>query len=198
MDSTGRCYSLLAHTLPSARGQGDPLTGRFSSPAGARFLATLSAKNNQFYLMGTDIGYGFLCQFENMLSRAKAGKATLTVAKGAIVISPSKIVDTTTDLVVAVSSAGYLLIVEASTLPQLGRGKGNKIINIPAKLLKSGEERVVDMIAMPSDGKLIIHAGKKYKTLTGGELEEYKGERGRRGKMLPKGYQNVSRLEIKG
>ena len=196
LDSTGRCYSLLAHTLPSARGQGDPLSGRFSSPAGARFLTTLSAKNNQFYLMATDIGYGFLCQFKNMISRTKTGKATLTVAKGATVISSSKVADIETDLVVAVTSAGYLLIVKASELPQLGRGKGNKIINIPTKLLKAGEEKVVDMVAMPSAGKLIIHAGKHYKTLTGMELNEYKGERGRRGKMLPKGYQNVSRLAV--
>ncbi|MCK5813767.1 MAG: DNA topoisomerase IV subunit A, partial [Cocleimonas sp.] len=196
LDSTGRCYSLLAHTLPSARGQGDPLSGRFSSPAGARFLTTLSAKNNQFYLMATDIGYGFLCQFKNMISSTKTGKATLTVAKGATVISPSKVADIETDLVVAVTSAGYLLIVKASELPQLGRGKGNKIINIPTKLLKAGEEKVVDMVAMPSAGKLIIHAGKHYKTLTGMELNEYKGERGRRGKMLPKGYQNVSRLAV--
>ncbi len=197
LDSTGRCYSLLAHTLPSARGQGDPLSGRFSSPVGARFLATLSAKNNQFYLMGTDIGYGFLCQFENMISRAKAGKATLTVAKNATVITPSKITNTETDLIVAVTSAGYLLIVEANELPQLGRGKGNKIINIPAKLLKAGTEKVVDMKAMSINATLLIHAGKKYKRLSGAELQEYKGERGRRGKRLPKGYQNVSKLEIK-
>jgi topoisomerase-4 subunit A len=196
LDSTGRCYSLLAHTLPSARGQGDPLTGHFSSPAGARFLAALSIKDDEFYFMGTDIGYGFLCQFKNMISRTKAGKATLTVSKDAQVITPSKITNVETDLIIAVTSAGYLLIVEASDLPQLGRGKGNKIINIPAKLLKAGDERVVAMIAMPMDAKLIIHVGKKYKTLMGAELEEYKGERGRRGKMLPKGYQNVSRLEV--
>ncbi|MCK5811108.1 MAG: DNA topoisomerase IV subunit A [Cocleimonas sp.] len=196
LDSTGRCYSLLPHTLPSARGQGDPLTGRFSSPAGARFLTALSIKEDEFYFMGTDIGYGFLCQFKNMMSRTKSGKATLTVSKGAKIIVPSKITHAKTDLIVAVTSAGYLLIVDANELPQLGRGKGNKIINIPAKLLKAGEEKVVAMIAMPIDSKLIIHAGKKYKTLSGVDLEAYKGERGRRGKMLPKGYQNVSRLAI--
>ena len=197
LDSTGRCYSLLAHTLPSARGQGDPLSGRFSPPVGARFLATLSAKNNQFYLMATDIGYGFLCQFENMISRAKAGKATLTVAKNATVITPSKITNSETDLIAAVTSAGYLLIVEANKLPQLARGKGNKIINIPTKLLKEGKEKVIDITAMPINATLLIHAGKRYKKLTGAELQEYKGERGRRGKRLPKGYQNVSKLEIK-
>ncbi len=196
LDSGGRCYSLLAHTLPSARGQGDPLSGRFSSPAGANFLATLSAKEDEFYLMGTDIGYGFLCQFKNMISRTKTGKATVTVSKNAAIVIPSKITNIETDLIVAVTSAGYLLIVDAKELPQLVRGKGNKIINIPAKLLKAGEEKLATMIAMPAESKLIIHAGKKYKTLVGTELEEYKGERGRRGKMLPKGYQNVSRLEV--
>jgi topoisomerase-4 subunit A len=131
-----------------------------------------------------------------MISRAKAGKATLTVSKGAEVITPSKIANLETDLIAAVTSAGYLLIIDASELPQLGRGKGNKIINIPAKLLKAGEEKVVAMIAVPAEAKLIIHAGKQHKTLFGAELDEYKGERGRRGKMLPKGYQNVSRLDI--
>jgi topoisomerase-4 subunit A len=197
LDSTGRCYSLLAHTLPSARGQGDPLSGRFSSPAGARFLVTLSAKNKQLYFMGTTIGYGFLCQFSNMISHTKSGKATLTVSKGADVILPTKITDATTDLIVAVTSAGYLLIINASDLPQLNRGKGNKIINIPAKQLKSGEEKVVAMVAMAAEATLVIHAGKKYKLLAGSERDEYKGDRAKRGKILPKGYQNVSRLEVK-
>ena len=196
LDSVGRCYSLLAHTLPSARGQGDPLSGRFSSPAGANFLAVLSAKENEYYLMASDIGYGFLCQFSNMISRTKTGKAILTVAKNAAVIMPSKITDIESDLIVAASTAGYLLIIDAKELPQLARGKGNKIINIPAKRLKAGEEKIAAMIAMPAGAKLIIHAGKKYKTLSGNELDEYKGERGRRGKMLPKGYQNVSHLEV--
>jgi len=196
LDTGGRCYSLLAHTLPSARGQGDPLSGRFSTPAGANFISALSAKDDEYYLMGSNLGYGFLCQFKNMISRTKTGKATVTVPKNAAIITPSKIINIETDLIVAVTSAGYLLIVDVKDLPQLGRGKGNKIIGIPAKLLKSGEENVVTMIAMPAEGKLIIHAGKKYKTLVGAELEEYKGERGRRGKMLPKGYQNVSRLEV--
>ena len=197
LDSTGRCYSLLAHSLPSARGQGDPLSGRFSTPVGARFIAALSSKPDAFYFMGTSLGYGFLCQFSTMMSRTKTGKATLTVSKDAEVILPTMITTIETDLVVVVTSAGYLLIINASELPQLNRGKGNKLINIPAKLIKSGEEKVVMMLAMPADRQLIIHAGKKYKTLSGVALDEYKGERGRRGKMLPKGYQNVSWLEIK-
>jgi topoisomerase-4 subunit A len=196
LDSTGRCYALLAHTLPSARGQGDPLSGRFSSPSGAKFLSALSAKSDVFYLIGTNLGYGFLCQFENMISRTKTGKATLTVSKNATVIPPSKITNVKTDLIVTVTSTGYLLIVSACELPQLVKGKGSKIINIPAKLLKAGEEQVVAMLVMPANGTLIIHAGKKYKKLLGAELEKYKGERGRRGKILPKGYQKVSQLEV--
>ena len=196
LDSAGRCYSLLAHTLPSARGQGDPLSGRFSSPSGARFIAALSAKSEVLYFIGTDLGYGFLCRFENMISHTKTGKITLTVSKNALVMSPSKITNIRTDLIVVVTSAGYLLIVDASDLPQLSRGKGNKIINIPAKLLKAGEEKVVAMLSMPANRTLIIHAGKKYKKLLGTELEKYKGARGRRGKILPKGYQKVSRLAV--
>lgn len=197
LDSTGRCYSLLAHTLPSARGQGDPLNSRFSPPVGARFLVTLSAKDDQAYLMGTSLGYGFLCQFKNMISRTKSGKSILTVSKNADLISPTKITNAKTDLIVAVTSAGYLLIINACDLPQLSRGKGNKIINIPAKLLKSGEEKVVAIVAMAADATLIIHAGKKYKRLAGLELDKYKGVRAKRGKMLPKGYQKVSNLEIR-
>lgn len=195
LDSVGRCYSLLAHTLPSARGQGDPLSGRFSSPAGAHFRSVISAKEGEYYLMGSDIGYGFLCQFDNMISRTKTGKAILTISKGSAALLPSKVTNIETDLIVTVTSAGYLLVIDANDLPQLGRGKGNKIIGVPPKLIKSGEERVVSMLAMPAKGKLIVHAGKHYKTLIGAELEEYKAERGRRGKLLPKGYQNVSYLE---
>jgi topoisomerase-4 subunit A len=131
-----------------------------------------------------------------MISRTKTGKLTLTVSKNATVMCPSKIINVKTDLIVVVTSAGYLLIVDASDLPQLSRGKGNKIINIPAKLLKAGDEKVVAMLAMPANGTLIIHAGKKYKKLLGTELEKYKGERGHRGKILPKGYQKVSQLVV--
>ncbi len=196
LDSSGRTYSLMAHTLPSARGQGEPVTGRFNSPANASFMSVFMGKNEHYYLMSSSFGYGFACKLSDMQSRAKAGKVTLTVPKGAHVIPPVRIHDVTTNWVAAVTSAGYLLIISVSELPQLGKGKGNKIINVPAAKLKSGEESVVSIISMPEDGQLIVHAGKRYKTIQKAELDEYKGERGRRGKLLPKGYRNVSRLEL--
>ncbi len=196
LDSSGRSYTLMAHTLPSARGQGDPLSGRFSPPQGASFKAVMMGKNDQLYLLGSSYGYGFIARFEDLLSRAKAGKATLSLPKGgAAVICPSPITDIETDQVAAVTSEGYLLIIPAKALPQLARGKGNKIINIPAKRLKAGEEHVVAIIALAQGAKLIVHAGKKHKTIQGAEIVEYQGERGKRGKLLPKGYRNVTKLE---
>ncbi len=195
LDSSGRSYTLMAHTLPSARGQGDPLSGRFSTPQGASFKAVMMGKKDQLYLLGSSFGYGFIAKFEDLLSRAKAGKATVSVPKGATVICPSQITDFETDRIAAVTSTGYLLIIQAKDLPQLARGKGNKIINVPAKKLKAGEEHVVAMVALAEGAKLIVHAGKKHKTIQAGEIVEYQGDRGKRGKLLPKGYRNVSRLE---
>ncbi len=197
LDSTGRSYTLAAHTLPSARGQGDPLSGRFKPAEGASFKSTIMGKNEQLFLLGSTFGYGFICKFEDMLSRAKAGKATVSLGKaGAEIACPSQITDIKTDMIAAVTSEGYLLIIDTKEIPQLPRGKGNKIINVPSKRLKAGEEKVVAIIALAEGAKLIVHAGKKHKTIQGAELVEYQGERGKRGKLLPKGYRNVSRLEI--
>ena len=196
LDSTGRSYTLAAHSLPSARGQGDPLSGRFSTPVGATFMSAMMAKNEEYYLLGSNFGYGFICKFEDMLSRAKAGKASVSLGNaGAKIINPSKFADIETDMIVAVTSEGYLLIIDAKELPQLPRGKGNKIINVPSKKLKAGEEHIVSMIPLPQGSKLIVHAGKKHKAIQGGEIVEYQGERGKRGKLLPNGYRNVTRLE---
>ena len=153
-------------------------------------------KNEEYFLLGSTFGYGFICKFEEMLSRAKAGKATVSLGNaGAKIINPSSITDIETDMIAAVTSEGYLLIINASELPQLSRGKGNKIINVPSKRLKEGEESVVAIIAFSQGAKLIIHAGKKHKTIQGAEIIEYQAERGKRGKLLPKGYRNVSHLE---
>jgi topoisomerase-4 subunit A len=200
LDSTGRSYTLAAHTLPSARGQGDPLSGRFKPAEGASFKSTIMPSSNkgneQLFLLGSTFGYGFICKFEDMLSRAKAGKATVSLGKaGAEISCPSQVTDIETDMIAAVTSEGYLLIIDAKEIPQLPRGKGNKIINVPSKRLKAGEEKVVALIALAEGAKLIVHAGKKHKSIQGAELIEYQGERGKRGKLLPNGYRNVSRLE---
>ncbi len=196
-DSSGRTYTLLAHTLPSARGQGEPVTGRFNSPANARFLSLIMGKGDENYFLSTSYGYGFICKSSDMQSRSKAGKVTLTVPAGAKVLSPIALSSTQDDcLIAAVTSEGNLLIISASELPQLAKGKGNKIINIPAKKLKAGEEDVTHIAVLCEGSKLIVHAGRKHKTIQKEELESYKGERGRRGKLLPNGYRKVSRLIV--
>jgi topoisomerase-4 subunit A len=196
MDSSGRSYSLGAHTLPSARGQGDPLSGYFTPPANAVFSKALMAADNQFLLMSSTWGYGFICQFSELLSRTKTGKAIVTLTKGGELLTPSPIDSIENHYIAAVTSEGYLLLVKAEDVPQLSRGKGNKIINIPAAKLKSGDETVVSIVAISEEMKLLVHSGKQHKTIRGDELKEYIGERGKRGKLLPKGYRNVSRLEV--
>lgn len=196
MDSTGRGYTLLAHTLPSARGQGDPLSGYFSAPANASFEQVIMGAESQHLLMASNFGYGFICKFEDLISRTKSGKAVVSLTKGARLLAPARLDAPDKDYLVVVTSAGYLLAVSMSEIPQLSRGKGNKIINIPSAKLKAGEEYVQSMVVVPADAKLIVHAGKQHKVIQRDELKEYLGERGRRGKLLPKGYQNVSRLEV--
>lgn len=196
MDSTGRSYSLAAHNLPSARGQGDPLSGHFTPPANAVFSKALMASDNQFLLMSSSWGYGFICQFSGLVSSAKKGKAIVTLTNGGQLLTPSPIDSIETNFLAAVTSEGYLLLVKAEDVPQLARGKGNKIINVPTAKLKSGDEHVVSIVALSSEMKLIVHAGKQHKMIRGEELQEYLGERGKRGKLLPKGYRNVSRLEV--
>ncbi|CAA6817581.1 MAG: Topoisomerase IV subunit A (EC [uncultured Thiotrichaceae bacterium] len=197
LDSTGRTYSLMAHTLPSARGQGEPVSGRFSAPANAKYRSLIMGKNEEKFLMASDFGYGFICKFQDMQSRTKTGKATLTVPKGSKIMQPQLIEELDKSYVAAVTSEGYLLLVALSELPQLGKGKGNKIINIPAAKLKSGDETLLDIVVVHSGQQLVIHVGKKFKTMQGADLEAYMGERGRRGKLLPQGYRNVSFLEVR-
>ena len=196
MDSTGRSYSLAAHALPSARGQGDPLSGHFTAPANASFEHALMGLDKQRFLMVSSWGYGFICQFSDLQSRTKTGKASVSLSKDASLLTPSPVESVENDYIAAVTSGGYLLLVKADDIPVLARGKGNKVISIPTAKLKSGEESVVGVVAVPEDAKLVVHAGKKYKVLQGDALKEYLGERGRRGKLLPKGYQNVSHLEV--
>ncbi|MEJ2060851.1 MAG: DNA topoisomerase IV subunit A [Gammaproteobacteria bacterium] len=194
LDSQGRTYALPAHSLPSARGQGEPLSGRLSPKDGASFVGVIMGQPEDLYLLATDFGYGFVCRLEDMITRNKAGKAVLSVPKGARVLPPVPVRSLEGDWIAAASSEGYLLVTPLAELPQMSRGKGNKIINIPSAKLRSREE-VVAAITLVQDGeKLTVYAGKKYKTMKGEEVDEYAGERGRRGHKLPRGYQKVEAL----
>ncbi|HDK37701.1 MAG TPA: DNA topoisomerase IV subunit A, partial [Thiolapillus brandeum] len=196
LDSTGRSYSLLAHTLPSARGQGEPLTGRFTPPDGARFMSVLGGDPEQRWLLASDAGYGFVTQAKNLFANKKAGKSVLTLPKGAQVLKAQAVVDPHTDRVVAVTNEGRMLVIPLSDLPELVRGKGNKIIGIPGKRVAERQEYVVAMLVVPEGRKVRLVSGKRYLNLKAADLNAYEGERGRRGNKLPRGFQRVDGLEL--
>lgn len=194
-DSTGRYYALPAHTLPSARGQGEPATGRLNPPSGALFTDLLMGADNQQVLMGTDAGYGFVTTIGDLYTKNKAGKAVVSIPKGARILSP-KMVSDSGALIAAVSNEGRLLVFPLSELPQLSRGKGNKIINIPSSRLQAREEFVVDYGVISEGSSLVVHSGKRYLVMKPKDLQHYRGERGRRGHKLPRGFQKVDRLAV--
>ncbi|MEN8212921.1 MAG: DNA topoisomerase IV subunit A [Pseudomonadota bacterium] len=195
LDSSGRCYSVSAHTLPSARGQGEPLTGRLSPPAGAAFVAVLGGEPEQWYLLASDAGYGFRVQLKELLANKKAGKVVLRLPKGAKALLPASI-QQQDDRLVAITSDGHLLVFAVAELPAMSRGKGNKIIGIPAKRAQSREEFVV-ALACVSPGKVLrAWSGKRYLNLKNADLDAYSGERGRRGRKLPRGFQKIDRVEV--
>ncbi len=196
IDSSGRSYSLLAHTLPSARSQGEPLTGRFSPPGGSVFSAVLGGDPKVWYLLASDAGYGFRVQMKAMFAKNKAGKSMLTLPKGAKVLPPVVLENPATDRVVAVTNEGRMLVFPVAELPELSRGKGNKIIGIPGKRVESRQEFVVALTAVPEGGHLKVCAGKRHITLKPADLDNYQGERGRRGNKLPRGFQRVDSLQV--
>ncbi len=194
LDSKGRAYTVPAHTLPSARGQGEPLTGRMNIPSGVGVDALAIGAEDSRFLMASDSGYGFVCRFGELHSKNRAGKAVLSLPKGAKVLKPRLVKDVATQQLAAVTNEGRLLVFPVAELPELARGKGNKIINIPTSRSASREEFVVGLAILDADAALTIHAGKRHLTLKGADLEHYRGERGRRGNKLPRGFQRVDKI----
>ena len=195
LDSTGRTYSLAAHGLPSARGQGEPLTGRINPPSGANFVGALLGDDSALCLLSTDAGYGFVAKLEDLQAKNRAGKVVLSVPEGAQVLAPVRIGDLTADWLVAVSNEGRMLVFPVAELPQLARGKGNKILGIPSASLKSREEFMLGAAVLGVKDELLVHSGKRFLRMKRSDLEHYLGERGRRGNKLPRGFQKVDRLE---
>ncbi|WP_020209843.1 DNA topoisomerase IV subunit A [Gilvimarinus chinensis] len=196
LDSTGRSYALAAHTLPSARGQGEPVSGRLNPPNGATFEGLLMGGDSDSVLLASDAGYGFIASLSDLHSKNKAGKNALTLPKGARVLPPALVPNQDNAFVAAVSNEGRLLVFPLSELPRLARGKGNKIINISAARVQSREEFAVAIVALDAGQSLTVFSGKRHLTLKPTDLEHYQGERGRRGNKLPRGFQKVDRLSV--
>ncbi|MFT6551282.1 MAG: topoisomerase-4 subunit A [Zhongshania marina] len=195
LDSTGRTYTVAAHGLPSARGQGEPLTGRINPPSGVNFTGMMMGSDEGHYLLTSDAGYGFIAKLSDLQSKNKAGKAALTLPKGALVLPPVAVGDMESSHVVAVTTEGRMLIFPVGDLPLMPRGKGNKMIGIPSARAASREEYVTAVTIFSERDTLKVISGKRHLSLKFAELEHYLGERGRRGHKLPRGFQKVDALQ---
>jgi topoisomerase-4 subunit A len=197
LDSTGRAYSVPAHSLPSARGQGEPLSGRLNPADGASFSGVMIGGSDSRWLVASDAGYGFFVQLEQIYSRNRAGKACLRIPEGGNVVTPAPYVGgefPSESWVAAISSVGRLLVFPAEELPELARGKGIKILGIPSAKYKAGEEKMIAVMVLGAGDGLEIYSGQRKMTLKWEDLEQYDGNRGRRGNMLPRGWRKVDRV----
>ena len=197
LDSTGRCYSIPAHILPSARSHGEPVSSWVTPPDGAVFIGAMLGESDSFYFLATDAGYGFVARLGDLYVKAKAGKAVLNVPPSALILPPVPVSDHKQDLVAAVSSEGRLLVTDLSEFPQLARGKGVKVMQIPPARLKNREEYLVALTVFGIKDKLHLESGKRHLTLKPKNWKHYHSERGRRGNVLPRGYRQVSTIKPK-
>ncbi|HEY3731901.1 MAG TPA: DNA gyrase subunit A, partial [Steroidobacteraceae bacterium] len=211
IDSTGRAYSLPAHSLPSARGQGEPLSGRLDPPDGARFAGVLLGEPDELWLLVTDAGYGFSVRLKELHSRNRAGKAVLKLTPGALVLPPVAIPLTTVPAadaaegaplppaadarVALVNSEGRLLLLAASEVPELPRGKGNKLFGIPTRKAESREETLAAVTLLSGTQSLLVSSGERQMTLKAADLKDYLGERAQRGALLPRGWRTVESIQ---
>ncbi|ENS4971463.1 DNA topoisomerase IV subunit A [Vibrio fluvialis] len=196
LGSDGRSYSLESHTLPSARGQGEPITGRLNVAEGTSIRQVVMGEEDQLWLVGSDAGYGFVCKGTDLLSKNRSGKALVNLPDNSEVMTPQAVNDLQSDEILAITNQGRMLLFPIKDLPQLGKGKGNKIINIPAAKAKSREEVVSHLLALPKDVSVTLYAGKRKLGLKPSDLDNFRGERGRRGALLPRGLQRVTRIEL--
>lgn len=196
LDAGGRCYSLPAHSFPSARSMGEPLGGRLAPPDGTDFVGVTAADGENSVLLASDSGYGFIAPVNELFSKNKAGKAVLSVRGVARAIPQQPIVDRETDDIACVTNEGYLLIFAASELPELARGKGLKMMQIPAAKLKKREEFMMSSCVLSPGSALRITAGSRHITIKGKDLKHYRSERARRGMKLPRGFQKVDAMDV--
>ena len=196
IDSTGRTYSLAAHGLPSARGHGEPLSALLAPPSGASFIGAMRCGDKDAWLLASDAGYGFVARLGDLHANKKAGKAALSVPANGKVLPPRRIRNPQEDMVAVLANDGRLLVFALKDLPEMPRGKGNKMMAIPSAKLADRSEFVQDVQVLGADDTLLVYAGKRHIGLKPSDLEHYYGERGRRGAQLPRGFQIVDRMEV--
>ena len=197
IDNSGRSYTLFSHTLPSARGNGEPVTGHLTLAPDTAIRHMISGETGDLYLVGSNAGYGFMIEFSDFLTNYKNGKALINLKQGQEPLEPQPVPDVDSDAVLAITSKGRLLIFQLNQLPRLKKGKGNKIIHIPKQAKDDSDpEQLKFLKILPLNSNLVIHAGKHFLRLSPGNQTDYTGMRGRRGKLLPRGYRNVDSIEI--
>jgi len=194
LDSTGRAYSLPGHGFPSARSHGEPLSGRLKPPAGTTFSGVIAAADEDTFLLASSAGFGFVTKYGDLYTKNKAGKAAISLSKGAKVLQPLRVADPENEWLAVATNTGYLLVFSIAELPLLPKGKGVKLINIATAKFTSGEEYVQSVVVLGLESRLVLHAGKKSKVLKGAELDHYLNERGKRGLKLPRGFQKLDCL----
>ncbi len=192
LDSTGRTYTLIAHSLPSARGNGEPLSGRLDPPEGATFSGVLIGEATEKAVLASDAGYGFVVPIGELHSRNKAGKAVLKVPEGSKSLAPALVPADENALICATSSEGKMLVFPVKDLPELPKGKGNKIFGVSSK----GDETMTAVAVITSSQNLVVRSGERKMTIKFADLKEYRGERAQRGAVLPRGWRKVDKLEV--
>ncbi len=195
LDSKGKAYTLPCHSLPSARGQGEPLSGRLNAESGETFMGVISGTTEEKIVLATSSGYGFLANLGDLQTKNKSGKAAIRVQENAKVLIP-KLIEDEKDVLAAISNQGRMLVFPYSELPQLARGKGNKIIGIPKANFESGEEFLQELAVISEGRELKLLSGKRHFTIKFKDLENFYGNRGRRGNFLPKGFRKVDKVEV--
>jgi topoisomerase-4 subunit A len=198
VDSMGKSYAVAAHTLPSARGQGEPLTSRLKPEEGANFVSVLMGDETQKIVLASDAGYGFITNLGNLITKNRNGKQLLKLPTNARVLPARFIQSVENQYVAVVTNEGRLLVFPIGDLPELPRGKGNKLIQIPSKKSENREEYCVDMIVVNAKSPLTLHAGKRHLTLKASDLANFHGERGNRGNKLPRGFLKVDFMTVEG
>lgn len=195
-DSEGKSYSLPAHTLPSARGQGEPVTKYLQTSPGANFVAVLFGESGNEFVVASDFGYGFIAKIDDLFSKTRTGKTVLKLPPNAKILTPQKITDRNSQYLAAITNEGRLLLFPVADLPELARGKGNKIIQIPSARAAKREEYCTAIAVVNEKGNLTLYSGKRHLKLNAKDLINFQGERGQRGALLPRGFRQVDSCSV--